>query len=558
MIKKSVFALLIMVVLLSLWGQRPALAVQGQADSSPRRFDPSSTNLQAQASLAERPDAFTAPDMPSVGKLSVAGPSIKPGYYQTSEYMAGSVAVGIVLVQSNGKVDPSTEDWTLDQKRLVFDKVTTALNWWAALEPRAHLSFVVDDHFSAPLPTDVEPITRPYTDEKYWVADAMGALGYTAISYFARVRDYNNALRDNYHTDWAFTIFVVNDAHDGDHSFSNDYFAYAYVGGPFMVMTYNNANYGPENMDAVAAHEIGHIFYALDQYAAAGQSCVSRSGYLAVENQNSQSGACAMNVESIMRGQVSPYLRHALDPYAAGQIGWHVSNGDNILDPLHTDLPITITDFVQSGNSVVVSGTAEIVPYPSPSRASVTINTLTGVQVRLDQGEWQLALPDDEAFDGVTETYHLATNVITPGLHTLQVTALDSAGNISMQFASRTVAILDPVDGGLITTFDSSARQARVGQRLDVTGVAYQLESGAVTNVQYRVNGGEWHSAAPQDGKFDSRQEAFTVELDSLDNSSYLIEARATDSTGKTETTLASLNVTVKPTYTVFLPTIAR
>ena len=279
--------------------------------------------------------------MPSVGKLSVAAPSVTPGYYQTSEYMAGSVAVGIVLVESNGKVDPSTEDWTPDQKQLVFEQVTAALNWWAAIEPRAHLSFVVDDHFSAPLPTDVEPITRPHSDEKYWVADAMGALGYTAVSYFSRVRDYNNALRGKYHTDWAFTIFVVNSAHDGDNSFSDGDFAYTYVGGPFMVMTYGNANYGPANMGAVAAHEMGHIFYALDQYAAAGQSCASRSGYLAVENQNSQSGPCATNVDSIMRGQVSPYLRHALDPYAAGQIGWHVSNGDNILDPLHTDLPIT-------------------------------------------------------------------------------------------------------------------------------------------------------------------------------------------------------------------------
>jgi hypothetical protein len=559
MLKKSVFALLIMVVMLSLWGQRPALAVQGQAESSPQRLGSLSTNLQASAPLAERPDAFAAPDVPSVGKLSMAAPSVTPGYYQTSEYMAGSVAVGIVLVESNGKVDPSTEDWTPDQKQLVFEQVTAAFNWWAALEPRAHLSFVIDDHFSAPLPTDVEPISRPHSDEKYWVADAMGALGYTAVSYFSRVRDYNNALRGKYHTDWAFTIFVVNSAHDGDNSFSDEYFAYTYVGGPFMVMTYGNANYGPANMGAVAAHEMGHIFYALDQYAAAGQSCVSRSGYLAVENQNSQAGPCATNVDSIMRGQVSPYLRHALDPYAAGQIGWHVSNGDNILDPLHTNLPITITGLVQSGSRVVVSGTAEIIPYPSPSRASVTINTLAGVQVRLDQGEWQPAAADDGSFDGTAEGYHFSMEGLEPGLHTLAVAARDSAGNVSQVYATRTVAVRDPVDGGLITVLDRPTGEAYASQRSSVTGVAYQLDGGSVVNVQYRVNGGAWQTAAPQDGKFDSSVEPFTVTLDAPDAGAYLIEARAVDASGKIETTLASQHITVTDKiYTVFLPAVIR
>jgi hypothetical protein len=58
----------------------------------------------------------------------------------------------------------------------------------------------------------------------------MGALGYKSSSYFTRVRDYNNALRATYQTDWAFTVFVVDSSADGDNHFSDGYFAYAYLG----------------------------------------------------------------------------------------------------------------------------------------------------------------------------------------------------------------------------------------------------------------------------------------------------------------------------------------
>ncbi len=505
-------------------------------------------------------DALTAPDWPSLGVMSAAtDSSVKPGYYQTSEYMAGSVAVGIVLVESDGSIDPSTEDWTSDQKHLVFSKIVAALDWWAELEPRAHLSFVYDDHFTVPLPTGVEPIMRPYSDERYWIAEAMGDLGYHTGSYFSRVRNYNDALRTRYHTNWAFTIFMVNSTHDSDGSFSDGYFAYAYVGGPFMVMTYSNGGYGPGNMDAVAAHETGHIFNALDQYAAAGQSCASYSGYLAVQNQNSRYGSCAMNVPSIMRGQIYPYLNHAIDPYAAGQIGWRVSNNNNVLDPLYTDLPITITQVSQNDSSVTVSGTAQIIPYPSPTHPSVTINTLTGVQYRLDEGDWQPATADDGAFDDTFESYHLAAGGIMPGLHLLQVAARDSAGNVSELFAAATIAVLDPVDGGLFTVLDPPGANLQAGEELDVTGAAYQLEGGTVASVDYRVDSGVWQSASAQDGKYDSGDEPFVISMDWLDIGTHLIEARATDMTGQTEVTFASRQVTVThAVHTTFLPIVVR
>jgi hypothetical protein len=34
------------------------------------------------------------------------------GYYDVTEYMIGSVAVALILPESNGALDPSTENWT--------------------------------------------------------------------------------------------------------------------------------------------------------------------------------------------------------------------------------------------------------------------------------------------------------------------------------------------------------------------------------------------------------------------------------------------------------------
>jgi len=519
---------------------------------------PLNTGLMATGHSDDPNDALIAPDLPPRDGLTLAaGDSVTPGYYQTSEFMAGSVAVGIVLVESDGGTDPSTENWTAAEKQQVFDEIVTGLNWWAEMEPRAHLSFVYDDHFSNPLPTGVEPISRPYSDQKYWIADAMSGMGYDAPFYFTQVRDYNNDLRASYQTDWAFTIFVVDSSADGDNRFSDNYFAYAYLGGPFTVMTYGNNGYGAHNMDAVIAHETGHIFHALDQYYSAHQPCTRSAGYLGIENQNSQYGDCASNESSIMRGGISPYGAKVIDSYAAGQVGWRDSDGDDILDPLDTDLPISIASVSVVSDSVTVSGATEIIPYPSPSRASVTINTLARVQYRFNEGDWQQATANDGAFDGTSESYHFTAS-LPPGLYTLEVVAVDSAGNVSEANATETISILDPIDGGLNTELHQLSGAASTGNPVNINGMAYHLQGGLITSVEYRINSGDWQPASAQDGAFDSDYEPFTLSTDSLAAGDYLLQARATDGEGNTEINFASQEFTVVEKHFIFLPLVVR
>ncbi len=532
---------------------------------------PPADDLSGASHPEEHRDVKIAPDLPENGDLSLSGVSVRPGYYETSAFMAGTVAVGLILLESDGSIDPSTEDWTTAEKQLVFNEIVNATNWWAQAEPRANLTFVYEDHYTNPLPTGVEPINRPTFsltgyDERTWIGDAMDTLGFAGSHYFSSVRDYNNYLRTAYQTDWAFTIFVVDSSADSDNRFADGYFAYAYLGGPYMVLTYGNNGYGPNNMDAVAAHEIGHIFNALDQYAAAGMGCTLKSGYLDVQNQNSQYGSCSSNADSLMRGQVFPYTTHALDAFAAGQIGWRDSDGDNVLDPLDTALPISIGSATVEGASLTVSGQAEITPYPSPSllKSDITINNLTAIQYRINNQCWEQATLAGEFGDASAE-FQFSIQGLPQGTHTLEVVATDSAGNTSATPATTQFSISQAAGDGINTELYLPDDTPDAGRPVTIRGLATHKTAGAtVTTVEYRVNCGAWQAATAEDGAFNDSSEAFYFTFEALAQAetSLLLEARAADNAGYQEQTPASQNLPVganpQPVSQVFIPIVMK
>ncbi|MDP3106294.1 MAG: hypothetical protein Q8M95_17005 [Candidatus Methanoperedens sp.] len=71
------------------------------------------------------------------------------GFYDTSEYMIGDIAVGIILLESNGSIDASTEDWTTTNESRVVSEIQAGLNWWAIREPNAKLTFTYEYLFSS-------------------------------------------------------------------------------------------------------------------------------------------------------------------------------------------------------------------------------------------------------------------------------------------------------------------------------------------------------------------------------------------------------------------------
>ena len=495
-----------------------------------------------------RPQRLASPDDPT------------PGYAETSEYFIGRVAVGIVLPESDGSADTSSEDWTAAEQTLVLSEITAALDWWAALEPNAHLTFVYDDGTAAPIATSYEPISRPYGDQSLWIDQVMATKGYTNSLYFDQVRSHNNDLRDTFDTDWAFTIFVVDSSADSDGSFADDRFAYAYLGGPFLVMTYGNYNYGPENMDAVAAHEIGHIFMALDQYSAAHQPCTRKSGYLGVENHNSQYGGCASNEPSIMRGQTSPYTNGQIDTFARGQIGWRDSDGDSIPDPMDTTLSVTSSEIVTNvtqSNVLTCTGSVRDDPYPSPLRRSVTINTIEQIQYRVAGGEWIDAQPTDGEFGAYAEDFGFTTPPLPTGDLDIDLRVLDSAGNELIQTID-TISMVDPVDDILDTTMTQATHQAESEELTSITYNGQGISTVShIASIYYRIDDDPWQPLAAADGVFDESQESFALAIDlaTLSPGDHQVQAYSVDGEGNIETSPASGLIHIQPAIQyVFLP----
>jgi hypothetical protein len=223
-----------------------------------------------------------------------------PNADQMGEYMWGRVAVGIILPESNGASDPSTENWDASRMTSVTNEIIAALNWWAALEGRANLSFFYDIHLQTA--TSYEPINRPSTDDPLWIYETLGNLGISGGSAIIRSINYLNAIRTANNTDWAMQIFVVDSQNNLPGTFTDGYFGYTQFynyGAPpnypyTIVMTYDNDGWGISSMNDVLAHEAAHWFGADDEYCQPGYACSwgnSINGYLGIGNPNCE-GKC--------------------------------------------------------------------------------------------------------------------------------------------------------------------------------------------------------------------------------------------------------------------------
>lgn len=379
-------------------------------------------------------DAFMPPTRPQIASFA---DEPAPNMYQPSAFLAGKVAVRVVFVESNGQYQPSTRDWNSEQISQINADIAEALHWWAARLPDARIKF---DITSQVVPSGYEPILHGLSTESQWVGDTLQNLGITASNYFDQSYMADEALRQERKADWATHIFVVNSSGTGDGRFADGHFAYAYVNGPFMVVTSDVGPYGTSQMTPVVAHEFGHIFGALDQYAAAAVPCSQRGGYLAVPTSNSQYNDCGSKFICVMLEPLSAYTAGAVDESALGQLGYRDSNRNGIPDPIDTT-PAVQLQLSKPGAGVrpTLSGQIYDQPYPTPTGDGATINTITKAEYRIDDGTWLPLPPADGAFNGVVEQIN-STLPLYDGQHTIDVRATNRIGAIS-QMARFTVNV---------------------------------------------------------------------------------------------------------------------
>jgi hypothetical protein len=270
----------------------------------------------------------------------------------------------------------------------------------------------------------------------------MEQLGYDSSSHFTNVRDFNEQSRIDAGTNWASTIFIVNDLVDEDNRFSSNLFAYAQIGGPYAVFTYENNGWRPDRFNHVLSHEMGHLFFALDEYEESGARNSERSGYLSGVNGNAERDASGTPVEAPYPDALMLNNTLVPSPFTLVQVGILDTDGDSVPDVLDTT-PLISGDAAASDaetGTFVFDGSARVNPLNNLNRnkigfsnslSDITINTIAGAEYRLDEGPWVGFAAADGAYGEYDEALSLVLEFLPWGPHSIEVRAVNSVDNVS-------------------------------------------------------------------------------------------------------------------------------
>ena len=270
---------------------------------------------------------------------------LSPG---NSDSLIGTVACCLFYVESDGSINSDQYTWTQAAFDLTYNQCLTGLSWWAsnAQTRGISLSFTLFYYASPDTDQGYEPIVHSSSDDYLWINAIMSNLGYATGSKFTRVDAFNTDLNNQAGTDWAYSVFIAyNPTGEGAAKrFTDDFFAYAYLGGPYTQLLYKNNGWSVSDIWRILAHETGHIFWACDEYYQEGYggctSCDPCNSYRPILNGNCEHPSCnpVNTVACIMR-----HSEDAICHYTAAQIGWGLD------EPPTTSITLPLTGEEVSG-----------------------------------------------------------------------------------------------------------------------------------------------------------------------------------------------------------------
>ena len=314
----------------------------------------------------------------------------------TTAFMAGTCYVKVVLLESSENSE-NIYDWLPEQIESVKNQTALATYWWEEMYAKqgylGNLEFVLDfEKADNPYVIDYEP--TEHTSNTYtWFQNYFNSQGASG-NFITAGTKYANTLRETNGTDWAFTLFVANGSlFDGGGS------GYAFLGGPFLNVTYSNGGYGISRLKEVIAHEMGHIFNAEDEYAGSGGSYNSVSGYYGTQNTNAANDrpeSAGAQEASIMLAMREPFANLTSPASTLAQLGWQDTDGDGIIDVLDVAFSETVTadnnKYDKASNTYTVGGDFKVGAMKAAAsfsgNAAITTNTIDYVQYRFDSGAW--------------------------------------------------------------------------------------------------------------------------------------------------------------------------
>ena len=361
------------------------------------------------------------------------------GPYDTSAFMAGEIHVNVVLFESNGAIDPDTENWSKDEIDKVVGHVRKACEWWEEMWKKKNyvgrLHFTLDlEHANTPFQTSYEPIAHgAFRDDRLWIGEFLNSLGYSGDKN-RMLYQFTADTIEKHNADFAFNIFIVKADNDRDHYFSDSYRSYTLgrqsngVSDTYILTAYSRPYdwYSSQSF----AHEMAHIFGAADEYPGQG-NYNERVGYYGVQNTNAPDGNPNRNsiVPSLMNSSISSaFERHITSPQSLEMVGWRDSDGDRIIDVL--DAPIEVANFSSklklSDSTYDFRGTFTVQKVPNFNNTkAITINSVDRLLYRFgESGDWK---PVNEK-DWNEESKIISRQFKIPANSVLQWKVVDSGG----------------------------------------------------------------------------------------------------------------------------------
>ena len=360
-------------------------------------------------------------------------------WYNTSDFLVGDVAVGIIRPESNGTDGSNTENWTAQEVTDTLGYLMAGMAKVANQSPQGKVTFVYRTEtygggVAGTVDSNYEAINYSNHNDTV-VLHLLGQIGYTSATAWERRHEWVNDLRTDLSTDWAVGFFIVDDSAAGGTGRAS-----AYINGPAVwIFSHNTAS--------VYLHESGHTWGAWDEYHPdAAQSPTQFGGYYQEVNANSQyndgTGYFSGAGESISATMINN-IDYA-SPWSHGQWGTWDLDGDGRPEPVDTFPEVTLN--APSGtNPLTFTGTAAVYASRVESGAYTTTNIavhkISKVEWRMNGGPWQDAMPSDGSFNASTENFTFMTPLLQNGGIVVEARATDNFGNFTILPARRDAAI---------------------------------------------------------------------------------------------------------------------
>ncbi len=280
------------------------------------------------------------------GQLPVTGPSIQTILYgagsgDTSAYLLGDVVMALVLSESNGEVDDSTQDWTTSEVLDVQNTTVAGLDAWVQAEPNASLTFIYV-WADAPPPGGVSnTVESDYEAEKYInnfdpnvINSFMARLGYTNFYYLTNIYDYLNDLRTAYGANWAYLVQVQDDERTVENECG---VAGSIYRGPALTLYDCDLRGG-----YTVAHKTGHIFGTKDEYCPG--ACLNPFAFDASGSSDGETPSANLQFRWDFNGDTAVTARHIWgNPYDHAPVvnGIFSSSTGSATTPIPLDFSLT-------------------------------------------------------------------------------------------------------------------------------------------------------------------------------------------------------------------------